>query len=89
MHEEFKAISGHICDGLFSIGKDGFGTRRMVRQLPGRHYAFEKKLPKLRNRPCTSEEESRGASIVRSVRKQLSFVVHMDAELPVWFTESV
>ncbi|CAG7897360.1 unnamed protein product [Brassica rapa] len=28
-------------------------------------------------------------SLARSVRKQSSFVVHMDLHLPVWFTESV
>src|SRR5690606_15144482 len=28
-------------------------------------------------------------SLARSARNQSSFVVHMDAELPVWFTESV
>ena len=27
--------------------------------------------------------------LARSTRNQTSFVVHMDAELPVWFTESV
>ena len=27
-------------------------------------------------------------SMARSARKQTSFVVHMDAELPVWFAES-
>ena len=30
----------------------------------------------------------RADSLARSARKQLSFVVHMDAELPIWFTES-
>ena len=28
-------------------------------------------------------------SLARSVRKQLSFVVHMDANLPVWFADSI
>ena len=28
-------------------------------------------------------------SLARSAKKQSSFVVHMDAELPVWFTESI
>ena len=32
---------------------------------------------------------SRADSLARSARKQPSFVVHMDAELPVWFTESI
>ena len=30
----------------------------------------------------------RADSLARSARKQPSFVVHMDAELPIWFTES-
>ena len=33
-------------------------------------------------------ENKRADSLARSARKQSSFVVHMDAELPVWFTES-
>ncbi|XP_013639425.1 PREDICTED: uncharacterized protein LOC106344632 [Brassica oleracea var. oleracea] len=32
---------------------------------------------------------SRTNSLARSARKQHSFVVHMDAELPIWFTESI
>ena len=31
---------------------------------------------------------SKADSLARSARKQLSFVVHMDAELPGWFAES-
>ena len=34
-------------------------------------------------------ENQKADSSARSARKQPSFVVHMDAELPVWFTESV
>ena len=34
-------------------------------------------------------ENQKADSLVRSARKQSSCVVHMDAELPVWFTESV
>ena len=30
MYEEFKTVSGYFCDGLFSIGEDGFGNRRMA-----------------------------------------------------------
>jgi len=33
-------------------------------------------------------ENLRADSLARSARKQPSFVVHMDAELPIWFTES-
>ena len=34
-------------------------------------------------------ENQRTDSLARSARKQPSFVVHMDAELPNWFTESI
>ena len=34
-------------------------------------------------------QNSRADSLARSVRKQPYFVVHMDQDLPVWFTESV
>ena len=34
-------------------------------------------------------ENSRADNLARNVRKQLSSIVHMDAELPVWFAESV
>ncbi|CDY17060.1 BnaA08g04240D [Brassica napus] len=34
-------------------------------------------------------ENSRADSLARSFRKQPSSVVHMDAELPIWFKESV
>ena len=34
-------------------------------------------------------QNSKVDSLARSVRKQPSFVVHMNASLPVWFTESV
>ena len=34
-------------------------------------------------------ENLRADSLARSARKQPSFVVHMDAELPIWFTGSI
>uniref|UniRef100_A0A0D3E9F7 RNase H type-1 domain-containing protein n=1 Tax=Brassica oleracea var. oleracea TaxID=109376 RepID=A0A0D3E9F7_BRAOL len=34
-------------------------------------------------------ENSRADGLARSARKQLSFVVHMDAVLPAWFAESI
>ena len=30
MYEEFTSVSGYFCYGLFSIGEDGFVTRRMA-----------------------------------------------------------
>ncbi|KAL0749324.1 hypothetical protein Bca101_031327 [Brassica carinata] len=32
---------------------------------------------------------SRADSLARNARKQLSFVIHMDANLPVWFAKSI
>ncbi|KAL0749388.1 hypothetical protein Bca101_031391 [Brassica carinata] len=34
-------------------------------------------------------QNSTADSLARSIRKQPSFIVHMDRDLPVWFTESV
>ena len=34
-------------------------------------------------------KNSKADSLARSARKQLSFVVHMDSDHPVWFIESV
>ena len=34
-------------------------------------------------------ENLRADSLARSARKQMSFVVHMKAELPIWFTEFI
>ena len=58
-YEEFKTVLGYVCNRLFSIGEDGFGTRRMasIWKLPGRHKAFKKKFPQLRHRSCTPDGE--------------------------------
>ena len=39
MYEKITSISGYVCNGLFSIGEDGFGTRRMasICELFGRY----------------------------------------------------
>ena len=34
-------------------------------------------------------ENQKADSLAHSARKQPSFVVHMDAKLPIWFTESI
>ena len=34
-------------------------------------------------------ENLQADSLARSARKQSSFVIHMDAELQIWFTESI
>ncbi|KAL0758593.1 hypothetical protein Bca101_074743 [Brassica carinata] len=88
MHEEFTSISGNVCNGLFSIGEDGFHTRGMTCfcKLFGRCQDPEREFYPIRDYLCTTNAKYR---LARSVRKQLSFVVHMDAYHPVWFTESV
>ena len=62
MYEEFKTVTGNVCDGLFSIGEDGFGTRRMasIRKLFGRYQTSQKKFPQLRHRSCSSDGEPSG-----------------------------
>ena len=62
IYEEFAAISGHVCDELFSIGEDGFRTKRMasIWKLPGGYQNSEGKLPQLRDHSCTSNEEFKG-----------------------------
>ncbi|WZY92957.1 hypothetical protein YC2023_065286 [Brassica napus] len=30
MYEEFTTVLGYVCNGLLSVGKDGFGTRRIA-----------------------------------------------------------
>nr|VDD00199.1 unnamed protein product [Brassica oleracea] len=67
MYEEFKTVSGNVCNGLFSIGS--FLNSDIV------HIPLTANL--------------RADTLARSARKQSSFVVHMDPELPIWFTESI
>ena len=46
MYDEFASLSGHVCYGLFPIGEDGFGTRRMasIWSVSGRRKIFEGKF---------------------------------------------
>ena len=62
MYEELTTVSGYVCNGLFSIGEDGFGTRRMasIWKLSGRYQPFTKKFPQLRHRSCISNGEPTG-----------------------------
>ena len=91
MYEEFKTVSGNVCNGFFSIGEDGFGTR----EWPAfKSYLEDIKLLKgsflnsdIVHVPRTAN--LRADSLARSARKQSFFVVHMDAKLPIWFTESI
>ncbi|KAL0673460.1 hypothetical protein Bca4012_001441 [Brassica carinata] len=91
MYEEFTSISGYVCNELFSIGEDGFRTRRMssfanyLEDVKNLKESFTRSdiiyVPRTQN--------TKAHRIARSVRKQPSFVVHIDTDQPVWFTESV
>ena len=84
------SVLSHICNGLFSIGEDGFETRKMT--------SFYKLFRKYQD----PKESFNNSSIIHvrrtyntwvdclahSVKKPPFFVVYMDTELPVWFAES-
>ena len=91
VYEELISVSGHVYYGLFSIGEDGFWIRKMagILKLFGRHKSFEEKFPQSEIIHVPRTENLQADSLARSAREQLSFVVHMDAKLPVWFAESV
>ena len=90
MYEESQKVLNYICNGLFSVGEDDFETRGVASlcKLLGRHNIFEKKFQQLRDHSYTTYAELKGGQSRTQWRKQQSFVVHMDAELPVWFVES-
>ena len=91
MDEESTLISGYVCNGFFTIGEDGFGTRIMDSfcKLFRRCQDPEREFHPIMDHLCTKYAKFKGDRLVRSVRKQSSFVVHMDADPPVWFTEFV
>ena len=62
MHEEFTSISGYFCNGLFSIGENVFGTRRMTIfcKLFGRYQDPEKKFPPIREHLCNKNAIFKG-----------------------------
>ena len=90
MYEEFISITSYICNGLFSIGEYGFSTRRMIClcNLLRRRQDSSNKFSSIRTHSYTPNPDSKADSLARSGRKQSSFLVHMDAELPSWFAES-
>ena len=62
MYEEFKTVSSYFCNGLFSIGEDGFRTRRIARlcSLLGRSEDPERKFSKLRNHSYIEDAQYKG-----------------------------
>ncbi|CDY20825.1 BnaC07g06740D [Brassica napus] len=77
--------------GLCSIGEDGFGTRGVASlcKLFGGHNFLKRSFNSSEIIHIPRTHNSRAGSLARSARKQRYFVVHMDAELPVWFAESI
>ena len=91
MYEEFKTSSGDVCNGCSQLVKmvsepeewPAFGSYLEDIKLLRRSF-FNSDIVHV---PRT--ENLRADSLARSARKQPSFVVHMDAELPIWFTGSI
>ncbi|KAL0668414.1 hypothetical protein Bca4012_031118 [Brassica carinata] len=91
MYEEFKTVSGYFATDCSQLMK-------MVSK-PEEWSAFESYLEDIKllrssflnldiiHVPRTVNLKA--DSLARSARNQPSFVVHMDAELPLWFTESI
>ena len=59
MYVEFKTILGYVCNRLFSIGEDGFGTRRMTSfcKLFGRYQESEREFYTFRDYTCTKDKK--------------------------------
>ena len=62
MHEESSTDLCYFCNGLCSIGEDGFGTRRVASlcKLFGRHKVLEEKFQQLRDHSYTTDTELKG-----------------------------
>ena len=62
MYEESMSIPGYVCNGLFSIGEDGFGTRRVASfcKLFGRYQKSERELHTIRDYTCTKDAKYKG-----------------------------
>ena len=62
VYEKFATVSSHTCNGLFLIGENGFGTRRMtsIWMLSTRYQNFEGLFLQLRDHSCTPDEEFKG-----------------------------
>ena len=91
MQEKLTIISGYNCNGLFSIGEDGFRTRKMVSvcKLFGDINSLKESFFSAEIIYVPRAHNKKADSLARSARKETSFIVHMDQDLPVWFTESI
>ena len=80
-NEELKTISCHVCNGLFSIGEDGFGIRRMTNICKwfGRYPETEGQLLAIEIIYVPRTHNSKVDILARTTLKQSSFVVYMNA----------
>ena len=62
MYEKLTTISGYVCNRLFSIGEDGFRTRRIasVCKLFGGYKQSEREVFPSRDYLCTKNVEQEG-----------------------------
>ena len=62
MHEEFTSILSYVCNILFSIDEDGFGTRKMTSfyKLFGRCQDSEREFYPIRDYLCTTNVKYKG-----------------------------
>ena len=91
MYEKSTSVSCHIYNGLFSIGEDGFETRIITRfcKLFGRYKILKENFISSAIIHVQRTQNIKADRLARNAKNQPSYVVHMDAELPIWFTESV
>ena len=62
MHEKLTIISGYVCNGLFSIGEDGFNTRGLasICKLFGGYKQLEGEFFLCRDYLCPKNAEQAG-----------------------------
>lgn len=62
MHEESKTVYWYICNGLFSVDKDGFRIKRITSlcKLFGRYKDFEEKFQQFRAPSYTMNAKLKG-----------------------------
>ena len=62
MYEELTTVSDYVCNGLFSIDEDGFGTRRMASlcKVFRRYQDFERKFFQIKDHLCTKDVKLKG-----------------------------
>ena len=62
MYEKLMTISGYVCNGLFSIGEDGFRTKRRASfcKLFGRYQESEIEFHTIKDYSCTKNAKYKG-----------------------------